>query len=868
MIRYGLPQQHITAEQQQYQNVSHNEMSHNEKLMLAYKISEYFAGCHEDGKTFCLHLLSMNSTATVQRMFGNAKKYDYPVLDCVCEWIFVTCPGSIDQNIRDVNIAFRKCGRNYEIRRDEFRKNPFQTLPGQTNTETIAFEEKNRREIYQKLSKETSKQRYMAHFLIPYNAVKRIEQDCHNNSTKFSMSVLEEWEVTTSNNLRTWQHLKSILTFLGLNNLIDQVEGVKREEIRNEERPASLSIGHVLDMLLVAVDIERRRLLRSYDCTNEHFHVMLEQSKSKLIMLKHKGVLGKDFWKILFPKLAQSNPQDYDLTLINILLKLKGEEVNKFITSTRNKLAHMPFGDQMFLERTSEKLFHFVKKEGCEEDIAKIFNIQKSRHVIKSFSVEKEEAQNKCCEEGVTCNLKAPLTSHVKREFELQKLYQNLKSQCKLPVVVSGLGGIGKSEFLRCFGQNFKIYFDNNILWLNAENDAELLFSLHKHAEHMKIKTNFNAVNETHNLLATAIFTFFEKIGKKFLVVFDNFNDSYEKLQALLPSTHLASVVVTTQQSQWGDRFITQPLESFTPAMSKLLLKQNLKEQVFGTNNVKSLEDLCKELDNFPLALQQAIAYIKKERITISSYIKLFKKYKHKLLERKHDDDFYQHTVATTWSMALLKLQQSGDQSAIDLFSFMAYMSGEDIDIGLFSFCYGPPDLRSALDILEQYSLVKVKEDGMGRKTICLHKLLQHVVRQKMQNKSGEIMSKLLELLGKAILQSPIVDCDTNFCSNWLHHLRTIFDLLLSADECQKNQFLNSYKKWKCDLLSKLSKRNERRIIESVGKALSRIDGGCGKKKLAYYVCKIYLFDVGSVFDVSSVLLFWREILYVYFINI
>lgn len=66
----------------------------------------------------------------------------------------------------------------------------------------------------------------MAHFLIRYNTVKRIEQDCPNNSMKFSMSVLEEWEVTTPNTLRTWQHLKSILTFLGLNNLIDQVEGV------------------------------------------------------------------------------------------------------------------------------------------------------------------------------------------------------------------------------------------------------------------------------------------------------------------------------------------------------------------------------------------------------------------------------------------------------------------------------------------------------------------------------------------------------------------------------------------------------------------------------------------------------------------
>lgn len=242
-------------------------------------------------------------------------------------------------------------------------------------------------------------------------------------------------------------------------------------------------------MLLVAVDIERRRLLRSYECNNENFHAMLKLSKSKLIRLRLKGVLGKDLWQILFPKSGQSNPQDYDLTLINILLKLQGEKVNEFMTSTRNKLAHMPFGDQMFLERTSEKLLDFVKKEGSEEDIAKFFNIQKSRHFINSFSEEKEVAENKCGEEGVTCNLKSPLTSHVKREFELQKLHQNLKSQWKLPVVVSGLGGMGKSEFLRCFCQNFKIYFDNNILWLNAENDAELVFSLHKHTEHMKIKT-------------------------------------------------------------------------------------------------------------------------------------------------------------------------------------------------------------------------------------------------------------------------------------------------------------------------------------------------------------------------------------------
>lgn len=95
--------------------------------MLAYKISEYFAGCHDDGKTYCSCLLS---TATVQHMFGKAEKHDYPVLDCVCEWMFVTCPGSIDQNINDVNIAFQKCGRNYKIKRDELCNNPFQTLLG------------------------------------------------------------------------------------------------------------------------------------------------------------------------------------------------------------------------------------------------------------------------------------------------------------------------------------------------------------------------------------------------------------------------------------------------------------------------------------------------------------------------------------------------------------------------------------------------------------------------------------------------------------------------------------------------------------------------------------------------------------------
>jgi tetratricopeptide (TPR) repeat protein len=140
-------------------------------------------------------------------------------------------------------------------------------------------------------------------------------------------------------------------------------------------------------------------------------------------------------------------------------------------------------------------------------------------------------------------------------------------------------------------------------------------------------------------------------------------------------------------------------------------------------------------LGGLPLALEQAGAYVAATgTVTLAGYGELFGTRALELLNRGQPLG-YQHTVATTWSLALERLRES-EPAAVDLLTLASFLAPDDLPLPLLaaqaqelseplaSVTADPLALADAVAALRRYSLVRVVGDGL-----YVHRLLQTVVR-------------------------------------------------------------------------------------------------------------------------------------------
>lgn len=89
-------------------------------MLLAYKLSKEFVENRNDGEYFCTQLLTNEDK--VPEIFAKTSRFEDPVIECVCEWLFNERKNlSITKIIKEVNICLEKIGRGLEIAQDDLK---------------------------------------------------------------------------------------------------------------------------------------------------------------------------------------------------------------------------------------------------------------------------------------------------------------------------------------------------------------------------------------------------------------------------------------------------------------------------------------------------------------------------------------------------------------------------------------------------------------------------------------------------------------------------------------------------------------------------------------------------------------------------
>lgn len=399
---------------------------------------------------------------------------------------------------------------------------------------------------------------------------------------------------------------------------------------------------------------------------------------------------------------------------------------------------------------------------------------------LENFYKKKESEKQPL--KDITFDLNKPIENFTGREKDLKDLHEKLSDQSVTAIIqklselainsqtsnsgnlgsngqqasVSGLGGIGKTQLALKYAEKYSADYDNNVIWINAQDEGTISDSFERLESKLWIakKDVDDDERKTYNL-AQEIYEHFKEA--KSLFIFDNV-ENYRQIEKYLPKQFAGnkpSILITSRYRNWENtRVEVLDLDVFTLEEAKEFIKTKLK---IANGDSSQINALAEKLERLPLALAQAVAYIKQSRNTnsefgINDYLAIYDEKNKQLLGSnalEKSNDPYTETVLTTWRVTLDKIKAEGldGQKAIEILNIMAYFNPDKISNKIFSQLEGSGNVDRAIQLLKDYSMINEAKPNESH----IHRLVQEVVRinLKDEKKEKDILEKAIILIEK-----------------------------------------------------------------------------------------------------------------------
>jgi nucleoside phosphorylase/tetratricopeptide (TPR) repeat protein len=346
--------------------------------------------------------------------------------------------------------------------------------------------------------------------------------------------------------------------------------------------------------------------------------------------------------------------------------------------------------------------------------------------------------------------------------------------------VLTGSGGLGKTQIATEYiyrRQGFYKY----IWWLKSDEPAILRANYAGLGDILSHEPDFPKMELENSLEAiSAIRTWLGMDHEwRWLIVLDNAIDA-EEVRDFLPRQGPGHIIITSRNSlsQWESiASKKRELKEFSKleSIEFLIRRTELQDQ-------EGAGKLAEKLGNFPLALEQAGAYIKDSAKKFSDYLELFQKQQHLLLGSNKPLD-YPNTVTTTWELSFQRVHRDS-AAATDLLNLCAFLASNDIPRWLIvegakylpeplaSIAKNEYELDKVIAILRRHSLISAVEN-----LISIHKLVQAVTRDKLERESQNIWATAaVDLINSAF------KFDENDVKTWTKCSRLLQHALASSN--------------------------------------------------------------------------------------
>jgi tetratricopeptide (TPR) repeat protein len=332
----------------------------------------------------------------------------------------------------------------------------------------------------------------------------------------------------------------------------------------------------------------------------------------------------------------------------------------------------------------------------------------------------------------VTHNLPGRNRYFTGRDDILAKIHTGfLSSQI---VSVKGAGGYGKTEIAVEYAYIHVAEY-TLICYFNACSENQLL---EDYREFARSNCGVNNAAELDFDSIRRIVNDWFSANSSYLLIYDN-AEGMPDLRNYLPlGSGKRHVLINSREAL--KQIVSERLEvakfSTTDAVDFIRLRVNNVSESYA-------KELADALDNLPLALECAVAYIEESGCSLTEYLSLFKRHSLRVLDHAVVTADYHKTIQTVWNATFERISTEAEtdpqtKAALQLFKLCTYCASENIPLSLFvkARVKTPEPLRSALDPadvpthieminkLTSYSLVS-RQRVDGDTLITVHRLMQ-----------------------------------------------------------------------------------------------------------------------------------------------
>jgi hypothetical protein len=321
-------------------------------------------------------------------------------------------------------------------------------------------------------------------------------------------------------------------------------------------------------------------------------------------------------------------------------------------------------------------------------------------------------------------------------------------------VVISGLGGVGKSKLAFEYAMGKK--HSTNCVWLRGETKETILHSLNNLALLLNIPTE--DVKKMQLPVTEILSSMSSKIsstnGQPWLFVMDNVDSEHEYISTVLSSLskqpNVFTIVTSVLRNLTNKRSTAALIEltGFTEEDSAEFISKRL-----GENDPELIQKLSTVLQALPLAIDQAVQYILDERRTNSlkghayGIEDFLAKYSHQadatdILDYKLEEN--EKSVFTTVKMCLERIRalENGNDT-VNLLHTLSYLDPDGVPLsfleGLIRIAEGTHEfLEKKLIVLKTFSLISFEN-----RIITIHRVVQRIVPIIQVNAAKRLLKQL-----------------------------------------------------------------------------------------------------------------------------
>ncbi|GAA0420659.1 hypothetical protein Acor_83230 [Acrocarpospora corrugata] len=275
---------------------------------------------------------------------------------------------------------------------------------------------------------------------------------------------------------------------------------------------------------------------------------------------------------------------------------------------------------------------------------------------------------------------------------------------------VHGLGGVGKSTLAARYAATHDFH---PVWWITAETPAGVQAGLAALA--MALQPELAAVLPPEALAERAVSWLAAHQG--WLLVLDNVTNPSD-ITPLLERTLTGRVIVTTRLGEGWHRFGARLLRlDVLPQEQAVELLSRI-----APGAADGAAELCAELGNLPLAVEQAAAYLHQTRLSPCAYLALLAEHPAVMYAETAQGADAERAIARIWRITLDRLATVPLTG--DLLRILAWWAPEALPRSLLDGLAAPPDLQHALGALAAYNMITLDHEK-----VIVHRLVQAVAR-------------------------------------------------------------------------------------------------------------------------------------------